>query len=137
VKELRASGIPVKTALDAGVHTASDPAVVAWSKRQKRVLLTFNHHDFWSDRDYPLQQSPGMIIVQIPNDRVPQAIVSIDHFCSVVAKRVSLDHWTEMKVRVLESDYVIKRREQGLTVAERIKVVGDRLFCRRIKTGSN
>lgn len=132
IEALRYDGIPVETAFETGIDGKDDRVVVAWTRRSKRVLLTFNHRDFWSDTKHPLQKLPGMIIMAIPNSQAPEAALALAILYDTFARHFTLDWWTEMKVRVSEKDYVIKRRIEGRTERLRVKYVNDRLFFRPI-----
>ena len=132
IEALRTDGIPVKAALDAGIDGGNDGAIAAWAKRQGRVLLTFNHRDFWNDTKHPLQKSPGMIIMAIPNAGLHEALYALAILYESFARHFTLQWWTETKVRVLKREYVIKARMQGRVRQLKVKYAQNRFYCRDI-----
>lgn len=132
VETLKESGIPVETALESNMDGADDQAIVAWVKRRKRVLLTFNHRDFWNDQKHPLQMSPGMIIVAIPNSLFYEAATALDMLDWSFARHFSLGWWNETKARVMRNEYIIRTRFEGQKVQFRVRSFRDRLYFRQL-----
>ena len=125
---IRDDDIPVESARDAGLDSAGDDRISAWARRRKRILLTFNHRDFWNDAKHPLQNSPGMIVMAIRNSHVSEAALALAILYESFARHFTLDWWSGVKVRVFKREYIIRTIMQGRVIQYKVKYVGGRFF---------
>ena len=130
VDEIRQSGIPVKTTFEDQVSTKADTSVLAWVKQSDRVLLTLDR-DFWDDRKFPLQKSPGVLFIDIPPDRVDEALEAFWLVFKTFA--CFLGNWEEMKIRASRNGYILKGISwDGNNVHYETKVVNGRALVREV-----
>ena len=61
---LRSQGLNVKTVRELGKGGASDQEIYQLARRDGRTLMTRDARDFWNDREFPLEGSPGLIVVE-------------------------------------------------------------------------
>src|SRR5271169_6605346 len=65
VQEIRAHDIVVKTARELGLDKVDDPELPDYAKQKGMILLTMDN-GFWSDKQYPIHQSGGIIFIDVP-----------------------------------------------------------------------
>lgn len=126
--EIRQAGVPIQTAFESRVSTKADTSVLAWVRKSDRVLLTLDR-DFWDDRKFPLQKLPGVIFIDIPPDRVDEALEAFWLVYETLAR--FLGNWEKMKIRASRNGYFIKGTSwDGSIVRYEFKVVGGRVLVR-------
>lgn len=128
VEALRNDNIPAELAVEAGINVRDDHAVAAWAKRRKRVLLTFNHKDFWNDTKHPLQKCPGIINMAIPKRHLPDSATALAILYESFARHFTLDWWDETKVRVTRKQYSIKFLHKGRVEQVKVKYISPRFY---------
>lgn len=107
IAELRAYGLKIKTVVEVGVAGHPDENVYALTTKLKRVLFTMDR-DFWDDKKHRLQKCPGVIVLDIPPDRLNDAIEGFALFYVLFAKEYPLDWWHRIKAKVTKEGFVIK-----------------------------
>jgi len=109
-------GLNVITAQGERVSNHEDQAIAAWARRTSRVLLTFNHHDFFSDeRTHPIHQCPGIIAISIPNNGygVPDTLKMLEVLISGLARNVGSSFWPHTKIRVARDQFLMRKYRNG------------------------
>jgi len=130
VSELRSIGIPVVTAYEDGVSSHSDSSILAWAKREKRILLTMDH-DFWDDRKFPLQTVRGLIFIDVSPEDINSALKAFGLIYGTFASSYSLEWWQNMKARATTQFYLLKMRSwEGKVVQYEIKLEGGITYAR-------
>jgi hypothetical protein len=117
VEEFRAHGLDMQWAHADGIGTHPDGNIYGKVRRRgylkvksrRRVLLTMDR-DFWDDREYPLQDTPGVIFVDLPPDQVGRAIDGLARCYALFIEHFPGDWWTGVKVRVTEHSFAIRCR---------------------------
>jgi hypothetical protein len=74
--------------------------------------------DFWDDKKHPLQNSPGIIFLDLPPDQFGKAVDGLARFYFLFAKYYPLDWWDNMKARVSEYGFSIRMRTWEGKVSE-------------------
>ncbi|HLG30998.1 MAG TPA: DUF5615 family PIN-like protein [Candidatus Brocadiales bacterium] len=124
--------IPVITAIESNIVTHEDNSILAWSKRNKRVLLTMDR-DFWDDKKFPLQNIPGVIFIDVPPSDVDDGLEAFALIYRTLAISFPLDRWPNKKARVTPSKYLLKMRTQeGHLLQYEIKLVAGKLLTREL-----
>ena len=106
----------INGAFEDGVSSKDDTEIAAWARQRSRVLLTFNHNDFFSDeQSHPLHQCPGIIAIAIPNNgrRVPFCLRMLDVLVAGIARKVPADWWPRTKIRVAHDHFLMRRYADG------------------------
>jgi predicted nuclease of predicted toxin-antitoxin system len=125
IDELRSAGIVVHSAVEKGIATHPDRNILQLAKKLGAVLLTMDK-DFWEDRQYPLQKSPGVIFIDIPPDQVSKAIDGLAKFYALFAQGFPLDWWDQMKAKVSENAFRIKNITwEGRTSEDEYRLLED------------
>jgi predicted nuclease of predicted toxin-antitoxin system len=133
VEELRAAGIPVRTAADDGRASHDDSAVYARARKLGLVLLTLDG-DFWDDRRHSLQKGPGVIFVDLPPEKASAIVEGLALFYVTVAKYLSLDWWPGMKARIKRQTFTMKMHSYVGNIAEyEVRPERGRLLVREIR----
>ena len=92
------------------------------------MLLTLDRH-FWNDRKFPLQKLPGVIFIDIPPDRVDEALEAFWLVYETLAR--FLGNWKKMKIRASRNGYFVKGISwDGGIVRYEFKVVEGRVLVR-------
>lgn len=137
VEALRAAKIPVITAIESNIATHEDNSILAWSKRNKRVLLTMDR-DFWDDKKFPLQNIPGVIFIDVPPSDVDDGLEAFALIYRTLAISFPLDWWPNQKARVTPSKYFLKMRtHEGHLLQYEIKLVAGKLLARKLHDSLN
>lgn len=132
IDELRNAGLSVLTAYECNVATHADEAILAWSRRNGRVLLTMDR-DFWDDRKFPLQVVPGVIFLDVPPDSVDEAMSAFGLMYGTFARTYSLEYWWGKKARVTPSRYFLKMRmPEGDVMHYEVKLEAGGLLARQL-----
>jgi len=117
VVEFRAAGLSVLSARERGYARRSDQDLCQEARQHDRVLLTMDR-DFWDDKKHPLQNSPGIIFLDLPPDQFGKAVDGLARFYFLFAKYYPLDWWDNMKARVSEYGFSIRMRTWEGKVSE-------------------
>ncbi len=132
VDEVREAGIPVRTAFEERLNKRSDEEILAWTKREGRVLVTLDR-DFWDDRKFPLRKSPGIIFVDVSSEKVGDALSAFGLVYGTFAASYSLDWWGEIKVRAAKEGYVLRMRTwEGRVVEYAFKLIRGQLMAKEL-----
>jgi hypothetical protein len=132
IDELRDAGIPVLTVYEADVATHADETILAWSRRNNRVLLTMDR-DFWNGQKFPLHTVPGLIFLDVPPEDIDGALETFGLIYGTFASSYSLDWWESMKARATPSGYFLKMRNwEGRILQYEIKLEEGILFAREL-----
>jgi uncharacterized protein with PIN domain len=103
---LRSQGFNVNTVRELGRAGASDQEIYQLAKRHDRTLMTRDAKDFWNDKSFPLQGSPGLIVVE--GDYYESVVYAERYFGGMA------EVWKETKVVVSGDGAMrIKQRERG------------------------
>jgi len=107
VEELRAAGVSIECASGRRRAWRTDGVIHGEAKKSGRILLTMDR-DFWKDRAYPLQQTAGIIFVDIPPSDLEGAVDGLALFYAAFAQHFPRDWWHGVKARVHKKGFVIK-----------------------------
>jgi hypothetical protein len=107
VDELRANKILVIYAQEDGGGRWPDNQIRHRAHALGCVLLTFDR-DFWQDGQHPLNRSAGIIFVDVPNDRLGDAIDALAAFYRAFAWYWPGDRWPKQKARIYSGGFTLK-----------------------------
>ena len=109
VDEIRASGsnIPVTYAHEDGASDWLDNRIRDRAHKLGCVLLTFDR-DFWQDGQHPLNRSAGIIFVDLPTDRLGEAIDALGTFYGAFARWWPGNLWENQKARVNAGGFTLR-----------------------------
>lgn len=106
IAALRRHRWKVRSAVEELGDGASDEMVRRAAQRARMVLLT-NDDDFWDDRQHPLAETAGILIIPGPPDRLHVTLAKF-HLGFL---RIFKNHdWREAKARVTPDGFSFKRR---------------------------
>ena len=115
-----------KIRVESAEDRADDHGLVRWARKNRLMLLTFNHRDFLRQRKHPLQKSPCIIVVTVPNENWDAALPTLDDFF-MFAKNFPSEWWRETRIRITEADFVVIKRVAGREKRYRVAQIGGRL----------
>jgi hypothetical protein len=131
IRTLRLHKIPIRTAIEAGINRNSDEDIWAWAKRQKKILITFDE-DFWSDREFPLLECPGLIFIDLPPRRVAQAVDAFD-LVYITFQNIGLPTWYGRKIKASIDGYLMKQvSTKGNRTFYQVKIHNGRLYAKEL-----
>ena len=107
VKELRGAKISVKSALEQGLSSADDQAILVAARKQGEVLLTMDA-DFWNDRKFPVHQVHGIIFIDVSSSDIDGILQALGLLYGCFAQRYPLDWWQGMKARASPQGFTLK-----------------------------
>lgn len=108
-------GINTLSAEADGVAQQDDHAILQWTRRKRRVLLTCNYTDFYRETKYKLHQCPGIIASSLPNDGLHNAhVVAMLHaLLDQLGDKVERGWWDNTKVKIGKDRIDIKKYNKG------------------------
>lgn len=123
VADLNHQGLSVETAAQAALRHKDDNVIFAWARKRGRVLITFNHRQFWNDGLHKLIGCPGIIAISIPDTvaNVSHILCLLEQLVRQLADRVPNDWWIGTKIRVQGDGFLVRRRWGGSTKTFKIK----------------
>lgn len=126
VEELREAGLDVMQG--PSLPGLDDPAVLAFARREDRVLLTFDR-DFWDERRYPTHTVLGVLIVGAPNRRPDAALQAMTVAHHYFVRHFPGDSWNGVKVLAYPDGFKIRLRTcEGRTKTISFKVIKGILY---------
>ncbi|MFZ5631941.1 MAG: DUF5615 family PIN-like protein [Bacillota bacterium] len=133
ILDLRSSGLLIDSVVEAGFLHHPDENIYKQAKKRNRILLTMDR-DFWSDEKHSLQQTRGIIFLDIPPDQKDKAIEALARFWVSFAKYYPHDWWQGLKARVSVDGFVLKYTAWNGKVSEdEYRVINGQVFTRKIK----
>jgi hypothetical protein len=96
--------LPVVTAEDAGMRSASDERIFEYCSRNGLILVSFNVKDFWR---MPVQRSGGMFLVDVDKAHNRDVRLALDQFFRHNG-RVGRYQYTRGAIRLTTQGYVMK-----------------------------
>lgn len=131
VKELRGAKISVQSALDQGLSSADDRAILGAARKQGKVLLTMDA-DFWNDTKFPVHQIHGIIFVDVSASDFDGILQAIGLLYGCFAQRYPLDWWRGMKARATPQGFTLKIQTwEGRNQQYEFRLSGDKRLMAR------
>ena len=109
--ELRKLGWNVRTVDDASLRGHPDENIMAYAKREDRILITHDA-DFFDDRLYPPHQNPGVLIIP---QAISEAVIALRSALPIVGRFRELFRGAKILVdglgtiKIKGTDYTGKR----------------------------
>jgi predicted nuclease of predicted toxin-antitoxin system len=119
---LRESGFNAVSTNDVGISGHPDENVLAFAKRDDRVLLT-NDADFLDDRKFPYPHNPGVVVLPSAQGKIKALLGALSDVMNIVG--VSRDLWRESKIAVTEKGvWTVStfERKEGRVVKNRYRL---------------
>lgn len=105
---------------DLGLSGRSDPEIAEYARRNGRILVTFNHvHYFTEKHGVYLNKCYGIVTVNGRNDDASFkqiAALNIDNLIHQLGRNVRKDWWVSTKIAVKRDAYVMQRLVNGSRV---------------------
>jgi predicted nuclease of predicted toxin-antitoxin system len=117
VMRLRLSGMRVRTSRQDRVNEASAAEVCAWARRANRVLLSLDRR-YWNDELHPLDQVPGILLLDFPPQDVNQAVQAFELAYQVFGTQMDAADWHGMKVLASPASCQVKMADSKGMVKE-------------------
>ncbi len=105
-----------------------DKAIANAAKKSKRILITFNHKDFFPDNrvvSISNTQCPGIIAVKSGNNAPSKINVTariIEQILIQIGHRVPANWWTQTKLSVSGESIILKKHLDGEVLKYRIMI---------------
>lgn len=117
VMRLRLSGMRVRTSRQYQVNEASADEVYAWARRANRVLLSLDRR-YWDHALHPLDQAPGILLLDFPPQDFSQAVQAFQLAYQVLGAQMDAADWHGMKVLASPASCRVKTAGSKGTVKE-------------------
>jgi predicted nuclease of predicted toxin-antitoxin system len=132
VEKLKRAKIAIRAAREDNLCSRPDHGILAWAKRHKRVLLTFDR-DFWDDRKFSLATVPGVIFLDVSPEDLNAALDAFNLLYFVLGKSFSLERWNGVKARVSSSGFILKLRTiEGHVTQYELRVKANKVVAREL-----
>lgn len=131
VEEIRANDIAVKTARELGLDKVDDPELLYYAKQKGMILLTMDN-GFWSDKQYPIHQSGGIIFIDVPTLASATASLGLQ-MLFLFAKSFGGDWRRGLKARATSEKFEMKLiSHAGKKAAYEVQLKKDNLYAREM-----
>lgn len=126
---LRSNGLEVGTAQGSGLHRMSDEQLLHEADKRGLILLT-RHHDFLSERKYPIHKSGKIVFVE--GDGVAIGTTLGFALLIMLLKSWGGTNWYGKVRATSESVYLKFHGNDGKNRAYEFKFIGPHLYAREI-----